>query len=54
MGSRGLHGIQVIREDYSLSEWAGSPSNTPITERLTGFDRIDKLEIGFDVSREFS
>lgn len=50
IGSRGLQALRVVQEDGSRSEWVGSPSNAPRTERLVCFDSIDFLEVGFDVS----
>lgn len=48
----GLHALQIVRGDRSLSEWIGCPGNTPVTKRLAGFEGIDYLEVGFDVSTD--
>lgn len=49
-GSRGIHALQVVSENASLSKWVGCPNNSPITERLARFNFIAALEVSFDVS----
>jgi hypothetical protein len=53
VGSRGIHALQVVSQDASLSEWVGCRNNSPITERLAHFDFIAGLEVNFDVSTQF-
>uniref|UniRef100_A0A093V7U8 Cryptochrome-1 n=1 Tax=Talaromyces marneffei PM1 TaxID=1077442 RepID=A0A093V7U8_TALMA len=48
MGSRGLHGLRILGTDGSISEWFGSPKDSPISERLMSVQSITKLEIGLD------
>ncbi|KAE9374035.1 hypothetical protein N431DRAFT_481358 [Stipitochalara longipes BDJ] len=48
VGSRGIHALQIVSQDASLSEWVGCPNNSPITERLAHFDFIAGLEVNFD------
>ena len=53
VGSRGIHALQVVSQDASLSEWVGCPNKSPITERLAYFNFIAGLEVSFDVSIQF-
>jgi hypothetical protein len=53
VGSRGIHALQVVSQDASLSEWIGCPENSPITKRLAHFDFVAGLEVNFDVSTQF-
>jgi hypothetical protein len=48
-GSRGIHALQVVSEDTSLSKWVGCPNNSPITKRLSSFNFIAALKVSFDV-----
>ncbi|KAF3481447.1 uncharacterized protein GIQ15_04206 [Arthroderma uncinatum] len=48
IGSRGVHAIRVIDRTGRTSRWIGNPNDTPITERLTGFQAITALEVGVD------
>ncbi|RFU28209.1 hypothetical protein B7463_g8130, partial [Scytalidium lignicola] len=48
VGSRGIHALQVVSQDVSLSEWVGCPNESPITERLAHFNFIAGLEVSFD------
>ena len=50
VGSRGIHALQVVSQDASLSEWVGCPTTSPITKCLAHFDSIAGLEVKFDVS----
>lgn len=50
MGSRGIHALQIVSQDASLSEWIGYPNESPITQRLANFHFIAGLEVSFDVS----
>jgi hypothetical protein len=50
VGSRGIHALQVVSQDASLSEWVGCPTTSPITKCLAHFDFIAGLEVKFDVS----
>ncbi len=53
VGSKGIHALQVVSQDASLSEWIGCPENSPITKRLAHFDFVAGLEVNFDVSTQF-
>ena len=53
VGSRGVHALQLINGDGSLSGWIGRPNDSPITERLAHLDCIAALEVSFDVSKRF-
>lgn len=44
-GPRGIHALQVVNEDASLSKWVGCPNNSPITERLARFNFVAALEV---------
>jgi hypothetical protein len=50
IGSRGIRALQVISGDGHASRWLGCPKNSPVTERLAGFESICALEVGVDVS----
>lgn len=50
MGPRGLRALQVIGGDGRVSKWLGCPEESPVTERLAGFESIGALEVGVDVS----
>ena len=50
VGPRGIRALQVIGMDESISRWFGCPKGSPITRRLTNFESITALEVGFDVS----
>lgn len=52
MGSKGLHAIRVANAGV-LSPWCGNYTNVPITERLNGFESLEYLEAGSDVSVYF-
>lgn len=47
--SSGIQALQVIYNGGCTSRWFGSPVNTPVTDRLTGFETITALEAGIDV-----
>lgn len=49
MGSMGLHALQVISNDDSVSKWIGSPLDSPITKRLACIGSVGFLKIGIDV-----
>lgn len=53
MGSRGLQALQCITgpadSEDSETPWVGSPDDVPRTERLVLADRVEGLEVGFDV-----
>lgn len=50
MGSRGIRALQVISGDGRASKWFGCPKDSPVTERLAGFESVSALEVGVDVS----
>lgn len=50
VGSKGIQAIQYITEDGCTSEWAGSPNESPRTQRLAVYCPILALAVGFDVS----
>lgn len=49
IGSRGIHGLQVLGTDGCISDWFGSPKDSPVTKRLIGTQSITELEAGLDV-----
>ena len=49
MGTMGLHALQVISNDDSVSKWIGSPRDSPITRRLADIGSVERLGIGIDV-----
>ncbi|KAJ5336465.1 uncharacterized protein N7506_004487 [Penicillium brevicompactum] len=48
MGTMGLHALQVISNDDSVSQWIGSPRDSPLTRRLADIGSVERLRIGID------
>ncbi|KAI9781319.1 MAG: hypothetical protein M1839_006112 [Geoglossum umbratile] len=48
MGPRGVRALQVISGNGRASKWFGCPKDSPVTERLVGFESISALEVGID------
>ena len=50
IGPRGIRALQVVSANRYISKWFGRPTESPVTERLAGFESISALEVGLDVS----
>lgn len=50
VGTRGIHALQVVMDNDSLSPWLGSPDRGAITRRLVFAKQIVALAAAFDVS----
>ncbi|KAH0550938.1 hypothetical protein GP486_007698 [Trichoglossum hirsutum] len=48
IGPRGIRALQVIGGNGCASKWFGCPRDSPVTERLVGFESISALEVGID------
>jgi hypothetical protein len=50
VGKRGVHALQLVDEDGSISQWAGRPGDGLVTKRLSRRRPVLALEADFDVS----
>lgn len=50
VGMRGIHALQVVMDNDSLSPWLGNPDRGAITHRLVFAKQIVALAAAFDVS----
>ncbi|KAI9770603.1 MAG: hypothetical protein M1840_003195 [Geoglossum simile] len=48
MGPQGVRALKVVGGNGYVSKWFGCPKDSPVTERLVGFESIRALEVGID------
>lgn len=52
-GRCGIHALQVVHDNGRVSQWVGSPEDSPITKRLAGRRSTAAIEAEFDVSKTY-